>query len=154
MSLSTSPAGPSLMRIVRQGVAKAPSRTTLAPRLEGASEAAAIQARGAAEGSALQARADALATYGDAAVLELLVRVLPDVVREASAPLAAVDKMTIISTDGASSLGRTVAGGVAQGLELTSDLTGVDVAALLGRLGSAGARPGTAPAAVPAVAEG
>jgi len=139
----------------RRGEAELARRSAIAEavRLEGESEAAAIQARGDAEGSALQARADALATYGDAAVLELLVRVLPEVVREASAPLAAVDKMTIISSDGASSLGRSVAGGVAQGLELTSDLTGVDVAGLLARLGAPGSRPAAVPA-VPAAAQG
>ena len=36
-SFSTSPAASSAMRIVRHGVVKAPSRTTFAPREEGAS---------------------------------------------------------------------------------------------------------------------
>jgi hypothetical protein len=42
--------------------------------------------------------------------------------------------MTVISADGAGSLGRSVAANVAQGLQLSGDLTGVDVAALLRRL--------------------
>ena len=42
-------------------------------------------------------------------MLDLVVRVLPDVVREASAPLGNVDRLTVISTDGASDLTRTVA---------------------------------------------
>ena len=45
--------------------------------------------------------------------------------------------MTVISTDGASSLSRSVAANVAQGLQLSGDLTGIDVAALLRRLGGA-----------------
>ena len=45
--------------------------------------------------------------------------------------------MTVISTDGAGSLGKSVASNVAQGLQLSGDLTGIDVAALLRRLGGA-----------------
>ena len=48
--------------------------------------------------------------------------------------MGAIDKMTVISTDGASSLTKTVAANVAQGLQLGTDLTGIDLAKLLGRL--------------------
>ena len=115
-------------KLRRQAVAEAVER-------EGAAEAAAILARGTAEAKSLDARADAFAHYGEAAILDLLVKVLPDVVGAAAAPLSAVDKMTVISADGANSLGRSVAANVAQGLQLSGDLTGVDVAALLRRLG-------------------
>ena len=85
----------------------------------------------------MDARSDAFAKYGEAAILEMLVKVLPDVVGAAAAPLSAVEKMTVISTDGAGSLGKSVASNVAQGLQLSGDLTGIDVAALLRRLGGA-----------------
>jgi flotillin len=103
---------------------------------EGAAEAAAILvlARGQAEAKSLDARSEAVATYGEAAIPDLLVEVLPDVVAAAAAPLSAVDKMTVISADGAGSLGRSVAANVAQGLQLSGDLTGIDVATLLRRL--------------------
>jgi flotillin len=117
-------------KLRRQAVADAVER-------EGQADAAAILARGQAEAKSMDARAEAFATYGEAAILDLLVKVLPDVVGAASAPLSAVDKMTVISTDGAGSLGRSVAANVAQGLELSGDLTGIDVAALLRRLGGA-----------------
>ncbi|MFE2940496.1 flotillin family protein [Streptomyces sp. NPDC059255] len=102
-----------------------------AVRIEGESEAAAILAKGAAEAEAMHKKADAFARYGDAAVLQMLVEVLPSVVEKASEPLSAVDKMTVISTDGASQLARTVADNVAQGVELLSSTTGVDLAELL-----------------------
>ncbi|MEV7869793.1 SPFH domain-containing protein [Streptomyces sp. NPDC088124] len=102
-----------------------------AVRIEGESEAAAILAKGAAEAEAMQKKADAFARYGDAAVLQMLVEVLPSVVEKASEPLSAVDKMTVISTDGAGQLARTVADNVAQGVELLSSTTGVDLAELL-----------------------
>jgi flotillin len=67
----------------------------------------------------------------------MLVKVLPDVVGAAAAPLSSVDKMTVISADGPGALGRSVAANVAQGLQLSGDLTGIDVAALLRRLSGA-----------------
>jgi flotillin len=65
--------------------------------------------------------------------------VLPEVVEKASAPMAAIDKMTVISTDGASTLTKNVAANVAQGLQLGTDLTGIDLATLLARLGNGAA---------------
>ncbi|MFI0981271.1 flotillin family protein [Streptomyces sp. NPDC021093] len=102
-----------------------------AVRIEGESEAAAIAAKGAAEAEAMQKKADAFSQYGDAAVIQMLVEALPQVVAKASEPLSAIDKMTVISTDGASQLSRTVTDNVAQGMELLSSTTGVDLAALL-----------------------
>lgn len=102
-----------------------------AVRLEGEADAAAIGAKGAAEAEAMRKKADAFAQYGDAAVLQMLVEVLPSVVAKAAEPLGAIDKMTVISTDGASRLSRTVADNVAQGMELLSSTTGVDLAELL-----------------------
>ena len=83
------------------------------------------------------------------------MKVLPEIVRSASEPLSNVDKISIISTDGASDLSKTVAANVAQGLELASDLTGVDIRALLGKLGgAAGAGTVDKPAAGRAPATG
>jgi len=102
-----------------------------AVRIEGEADAAAIAAKGSAEAEAMQKKADAFAQYGDAAMLQMLVEALPQVVAKASEPLSAVDKMTVISTDGASQLSRTVADNVAQGMELLSSTTGVDLAEML-----------------------
>ncbi|MYY04799.1 flotillin family protein [Streptomyces sp. SID4913] len=118
-----------------------------AVRIEGEAEAAAIAARGSAEAEAMQKKADAFAQYGDAAVLQMLVEVLPQVVAKAAEPMSAIDKMTVISTDGASQLSRTVTDNVAQGMELLSSTTGVDLAALLKNLKGAGPKPVAAEAA-------
>ncbi|NJP52050.1 flotillin family protein [Streptomyces sp. SBST2-5] len=113
-----------------------------AVRIEGDAEAAAIAAKGSAEAEAMQKKADAFERYGDAAVLQMLVEVLPQVVGKAAEPLAAVDKMTVISTDGAGRLPRTVADNVAQGMELLGSTTGVDLAELLkGLAARGGAQP-------------
>jgi flotillin len=131
-----------------------------AVRIEGEAEAAAIGARGTAEAEAMRRKADAFAQYGDAAVLQMLVEILPQVVAKASEPLGAVDRMTVISTDGAGQLARTVADNVAQGVELLGSTTGVDLAELLKGLtrrtgGAAQPEPAAAPvAAEPAGADG
>ncbi len=120
----------------RRGEAERSRRAAIAEAvtLEGAAEASSILARGKAEAEALDSKAKVFADFGEAAILDLMVRVLPELVREASAPLASVDKITVISTDGASQLARTVASNVEQSLQIGSDLTGVDVKALLARL--------------------
>ncbi|MET8505075.1 SPFH domain-containing protein [Streptomyces sp. NPDC004787] len=123
-----------------------------AVRIEGEAQAAAIAARGSAEAEAMLKKADAFGQYGDAAVLQMLVEVLPQVVAKAAEPLAAVDKLTVVSTDGASRLTRTVTDNVAQGMELLSSTTGVDLAALLQGITGTGAKP--APATAPAAADG
>ncbi|MCP3820324.1 SPFH domain-containing protein [Streptomyces sp. A3M-1-3] len=115
-----------------------------AVRIEGEAHAAAIAARGSAEAEAMQKKADAFAQYGDAAVLQMLVEVLPQVVAKAAEPLSAIDKLTVISTDGASQLSRTVADNVAQGVELLSSTTGVDVATLLKGITQRGTTTATA----------
>lgn len=123
----------------KRGEAERNRRAAIAEAVEreGAADASAILARGSAEAKAQQLKAESFAEYGQAAVLDLLVQVLPQVVDAASKPMAGIDKLTVISTDSAASLGRTVAANVAQGLQLSSDLTGIDLAALLAKLGGA-----------------
>ena len=123
-------------------------------RAEGEAEAASILARGEAEASAMEKKATAYGQYGDAAVLDLLADMLPQLVREAAAPMSAIDKITVISTDGASQLTKSVAGNVTQGMQLASDLIGVDLSSLFQRLANGGGRDGTALAPPAADGEG
>ncbi|GGX46655.1 flotillin family protein [Streptomyces chryseus] len=117
-----------------------------AVRIEGEAEAAAIAAKGSAEAEAMRKKADAFAQYGDAAVLQMLVEVLPQVVAKAAEPMSAIDKLTVISTDGASQLSRTVTDNVAQGMEMLSSTTGVDLAELLKGITQRGGKPAPEPA--------
>jgi flotillin len=119
-----------------QGAAERARRVAAAEalRLEGEAEAASILARGDAEASAMEKKANAYEQYGQAAILDLLAEMLPQLVKEAAAPLASVDKMTVISTDGASQLTRNAAQNVTQGIQLASDLLGIDLAQLFRNL--------------------
>ncbi|HZM80692.1 MAG TPA: SPFH domain-containing protein [Candidatus Limnocylindrales bacterium] len=120
----------------KEGEAEQRRRTAIADAVEreGRAEASAILAKGQSEAEALRAKAEAFAQFNEAAVLDLLVRVLPQVVAAAADPMRGIDKMTVISTEGASSLTKSVASNVAQGLQLGTDLTGIDLPSLLSRL--------------------
>ncbi|MPZ73477.1 MAG: flotillin family protein [Nitriliruptorales bacterium] len=115
----------------REAIAEAVQR-------EGEAEAAATLARGEAQAQAREKNAEAFKLYGDAAVLEMVVDVMPDLVRAASEPMSSIDKMTVISTDGASQLARTVASNLEQGLQIGSDITGMDLRGMFARLGDRG----------------
>ncbi|HEU0101283.1 MAG TPA: SPFH domain-containing protein [Mycobacteriales bacterium] len=104
-----------------------------AVRLEGDATAAAILANGQAEAQAMREKADAFRGYGDAAVLQMLFEVLPKVAREVAAPMAAIDTLTVISTEGAGALPTQVANGMAQVQQLLKDTAGVDLSAVLRR---------------------
>ena len=123
-------------RAMRESEADQVSRegAAAALRAEGEAEAAAILAKGEAEAAAMQKKADAYSQYGDAAVLEMLSSMLPRLVREAAAPIGAIDKVTVISTEGASELTKSVTSNVTQGMQLASDLLGVDLPAMFQRI--------------------
>jgi flotillin len=121
----------------RRGAAERARREAIAAAVEreGDAEAAAILARGQAEAEARERNAEAFKLYNEAAVVELVVRVLPELVKAAAEPVSNVDKMTVISTDGATEVMRNVANNLEQGLQIGTDLTGVDLRSILHRVG-------------------
>ncbi|MFE9564153.1 flotillin family protein [Streptomyces sp. NPDC006487] len=132
-------------RLTGEGEKQHRSALAEAVRLEGEAEAAAILAKGSAEAEAMRKKAEAFERYGDAAMIQMMVEALPQVVAKAAEPLSAIDKMTVISTDGASKLSRTVTDNVAQGMELLSSTTGVDLAQLLKGLTAAAPKASATP---------
>ncbi|WP_300082290.1 flotillin family protein [Propioniciclava sp.] len=106
-------------------------------KAEGDAKASAILATGEAEAEAMNKRADAYARYNEAAVLEMLVSVLPEVAKQVAAPMASIDKMTVVSTDGAAEIPRTVTTNLVQVMELLKSTTGVDLGHLIEKYGLA-----------------
>lgn len=107
-----------------------------ATQLEGEAEAASTLAKGKAEAEALNARADAYAKFNEAAVLDRVLETLPQVARELAAPMANIDKLTVISTDGASALPKAVANNFAQLQEVVQSATGLDLSQIVSSLTS------------------
>ena len=117
----------------RAGEAERDRQVALAAgiRAEGEARAAATEAEGRAEASATDAKAEALKKYGQAAIAQELISRLPEIVRAAAEPIGSVEHMTIISTDGASALTKSVASVLGEGQEVIKQLTGLDLRALI-----------------------
>jgi flotillin len=82
-------------------------------RAQGEAEAEIIFKKGEAEAKAMNVKAEAYQEFNQAAIVDKLITGMPEVVRALAAPLANVDKITVIST-----------GGDAAGLnKITGDLT-------------------------------
>ena len=104
-----------------------------ATQAEGEAKAAATLATGNAEAEAMHKRADAYARYNQAAVLEMLIGVLPQIAKEVAAPMASIDKLTVVSTDGAGELPKNVTDNVVQVTELLKNTTGLDLQEIINR---------------------
>ena len=100
-------------------------------------------ATGQAEAEAMNKRAEAFKNYNDAAVLQMLVEILPQMAEKVAAPMGSIDKLTVVSTDGAGQLPKQVTDTLTQTLQMVSDTTGFDLQALLKRVGNQGG--GSAP---------
>ncbi|HET7182942.1 MAG TPA: SPFH domain-containing protein, partial [Candidatus Limnocylindrales bacterium] len=108
--------------------------------LEGNAEAGIVLSKGEAEAKALALRAEAYRQFNEAAVIQTVLSMLPEIVRAAAEPMGQIDNLTIMSADGASELVKNTTRTVAEASTAVKGLTGIDVPALIGS--SMGARFG------------
>ncbi|MEK8213975.1 flotillin family protein [Paenibacillus sp. FSL L8-0463] len=114
--------------------------TAEAELAKGKANAEIVQLAGAAEAGALEKKAEAYKQFTQAALIVEFLKVLPELADKIASPLAKVDKITVISQDGASSGINKITGDIAKIMaqvpELTQTLTGMNVTeALSGLLG-------------------
>src|SRR6266852_4222002 len=112
-------------------------------RAQGEAEAEIILKKGQAEAQAMSVKAEAYQEWNQAAVVDKLLTGLPEIVRALSAPLANVDKITIVSTgDGDSAGMHKVTGDLtriaAQIPALFETLSGMQMSELLGKVRTIG----------------
>ena len=69
-------------------------------RAQGEAEAEIIFKKGEAEAKAMNVKAEAYLEFNQAAIVDKLISNMPEIVRALAAPLANVDKITVISTGG------------------------------------------------------
>jgi len=103
-------------------------------RIKAQAEAEAIEAKGLAEAKTKEKVAEAMSKYGQAAVVDLVVSRLPEIMREVAKPIEQVEKITIIDNgggQGGSKVSKIVTDVAANGFQLLKDLTGVDLAEIM-----------------------
>jgi flotillin len=107
-----------------------------ANKARGLAEASVIEAQGKATASAMQAKAESFKNYNEAAVIEMIMRVMPEIAGKISEPLSKMDKMVIINSGngpggGASKLTGDVTQIISQLPPVLEALTGVKFEKLL-----------------------
>lgn len=116
-----------------------------AQKAKGLADAAVIQAQGEAQAKAMQLKADAWREYGEAAIVQTIIEVLPQIAKHVAEPLGRIDKMVVVNSGGgrgagASRITQDVADIVAQLPPVVEGLTGVDLQKLLERFVNKGVK--------------
>lgn len=103
--------------------------------LKGKAEAEAKKAVGLAEAEAMEKKAEAYQKYNNAAMAEMLIKVLPDIAEEIAKPLAQIDKITIIGGEGrdggVSQMASNVPAVMAKLFESMKETTGIDLGEIM-----------------------
>jgi flotillin len=112
-----------------------------AEKAKGLAEAAVIEAQGKATAEAMRVKAESFKQYNEAAVVEMIIRILPEVAGKISEPLSKTERMVIINSGngvggGASKLTGDVTQIVAQLPPVIESLTGIKLETLLAQVPS------------------
>ena len=94
-------------------------------------EAEGIRAKGLAEAEAIEKKAEAQKKMGEASVLEMYLSALPEVVKNAAAPLAQTDKIVMYGDGNSTKIVRDVMNSTDQVIEGVKQTTGLDLASIL-----------------------
>jgi flotillin len=106
---------------------------------QGLAEASARKAQGLAEALAMEQKAEAWKKYGEAAIVQILAPILPEIARAVAEPLSKIDRITLVNTgggggngsgDGLSRITGEVAKVIAQVPPVVETLTGMKLADL------------------------
>ena len=94
-------------------------------------EAEGIRAKGLAEAEAIEKKAEAQKKMGEASVLEMYLAALPEVVKNAAAPLAQTDKIVMYGDGNSTKLIRDVMNSADQVMSGVKESTGIDLPSLI-----------------------
>ncbi|AEP01149.1 MULTISPECIES: flotillin family protein [Heyndrickxia] len=118
-------------RVRIDGMAKADAQ-----RAQGESEAEVIRLKGLAEAETKRKIAEAYEQFGQAAVLDMILKVLPEYAKQVAAPLSNIDQITVVDTGSGANGGANKITGYATDLMSTLQETlkassGIDVREML-----------------------
>ena len=103
-------------------------------------EAEGIRAKGLAEAEAIEKKAEAQKRMGEASVIDMYLQALPEIVKNAAAPLAQTDKIVMYGDGNATKVVRDVMNSASQIMEGVRESTGIDLQEVIGRLTAPGAQ--------------
>ncbi len=106
-------------------------------------EAAGIRAKGLAEAEAIEKKAEAQKKMGEASVLEMYLDALPEVVKNAAAPLTRTDKIVMYGDGNSTKVVRDVMNSANQIMEGVKESTGIDLSGLIAGFAGGKAALGT-----------
>ena len=107
-----------------------------ADRARGTAQADVIRLKGLAEAEAKQKLAEAFEKFGQAAVLDILVRMMPELAGRIAEPLGNIDKLTVVDTgngDGATRVSNYVTSLMSTAPEMLKSVAWIDVQELIRR---------------------
>ena len=116
-------------RVIQEAEARKAEAEALRYAME--QEAAGIRAKGLAEAEAIEKKAEAQKKMGEASVLEMYLNALPEVVKNAAAPLAQTDRIVMYGDGNSTRLVKDVMSSANQIVEGVKESTGLDISALL-----------------------
>lgn len=105
-----------------------------AERAKGTADAEVIKLKGLAEAEAKEKLAEAFEKFGQAAVIDILAKMLPELAGRIAAPIAGIDKLTVVDTgsgDGAARVSNYVTSLMAQSGEMLKNVSGIDLEKLI-----------------------
>lgn len=100
-------------------------------RSKGLAEAEAIRAKALAEAEGIQKKAEAMKQMGEAAILEMYFKAMPEIAKNVAEPLAKVDKITMYGDGNTSKLVKDIVGTMTQVTDGLKEAAGVDLQAVL-----------------------
>lgn len=100
-------------------------------RSKGLAEAEAIRAKALAEAEGIQKKAEAMKQMGEAAILEMYFKAMPEIAKNVAEPLAKVDKITMYGDGNTSRLVKDIVGTMSQVTDGLKEAAGVDLQAVL-----------------------
>jgi flotillin len=110
---------------------------------QGLAEAEARKAQGIADATAMEKKAEAWQKYNEAAVMQILAPILPEIARAVAEPLSRIDRITMVNTGngqdpGMSRITGEVAKVIATMPTVVESLTGVKISELIESMRAAG----------------
>ena len=100
-------------------------------RAKGEAEAAAIQAKAEAEAAGIDKKAEAMQKYGEAAIIEMLCNMYPQVAQAVATPLSNIDKITMYGSGNTAKMTEDVTTSLKQVIDGIGDSLGINPAVLI-----------------------